>query len=98
VYTKSEEDISKIIQFTSQNKKISITPRTEHQHLGQTVGEVCRCFKIFYKNCLAFDKINKTLNRSTRTGRVKLIFRNLSVIFGPNTLTSNRCMMGGIVW
>jgi FAD/FMN-containing dehydrogenase/Fe-S oxidoreductase len=97
---KSEEDISKIIQFASQNK-ISITPRTAGTSLaGQTVGNgiIVDVSKHFTK-IIAFDQINKTVTVQPGVIRdeLNLYLKPYGLFFGPNTSTSNRCMMGGMV-
>ena len=97
---KSEEDISKIIQFASQNK-ISITPRTAGTSLaGQTVGEgiIVDVSKHFTK-IVAFDQIKKTVTVQPGVIRdeLNLYLKPYGLFFGPNTSTSNRCMMGGMV-
>ncbi|MEC5165607.1 FAD/FMN-containing dehydrogenase/Fe-S oxidoreductase [Flavobacterium sp. PL11] len=97
---KSEKDISKIIQFASENK-ISITPRTAGTSLaGQTVGDgiIVDVSKHFTK-IVAFDQVNKTV--SVQPGVIRdelnLYLKPYGLFFGPNTSTSNRCMIGGMV-
>ncbi|SHG31784.1 hypothetical protein SAMN05444396_10866 [Flavobacterium segetis] len=97
---KSEDDISKIIQFASQNK-ISITPRTAGTSLaGQTVGDgiIVDVSKHFTK-IVSFDQINKTVTVQPGVIRdeLNLYLKPYGLFFGPNTSTSNRCMMGGMV-
>jgi len=97
---KSEEDISKIIQFASQNK-ISITPRTAGTSLaGQTVGDgiIVDVSKHFTK-IVSFDQSNKTVTVQPGVIRDELNFylKPYGLFYGPNTSTSNRCMMGGMV-
>jgi hypothetical protein len=97
---KSEQDISKIIEFASQNK-ISITPRTAGTSLaGQTVGNgiIVDVSKHFTK-IIAFDQINKTVTVQPGVIRdeLNLYLKPYGLFFGPNTSTSNRCMMGGMV-
>ena len=97
---KSEEDISKIIQFASQNK-ISITPRTAGTSLaGQTVGDgiIVDVSKHFTK-IVSFDQSNKTVTVQPGVIRdeLNLYLKPYGLFYGPNTSTSNRCMMGGMV-
>ena len=97
---KSESDISKIIQFATQNK-ISITPRTAGTSLaGQTVGDgiIVDVSKHFTK-IVAFDRINKTVTVQPGVIRdeLNLYLKPYGLFFGPNTSTSNRCMIGGMV-
>ena len=97
---KSEEDIVKIICFAAKNK-ISITPRTAGTSLaGQTVGngiivDVSKhCTKI-----VAFDSLNKTVTVQPGViqDELNLYLKPHGLFFGPNTSTSNRCMIGGMV-
>ncbi|WP_413997951.1 FAD-binding and (Fe-S)-binding domain-containing protein [Flavobacterium sp. W1B] len=97
---KSEEDIVKIIRFAAENK-ISITPRTAGTSLaGQTVGNgiIVDVSKHFTK-IVAFDHINKTVTVQPGVIRdeLNLFLKPHGLFFGPNTSTSNRCMIGGMV-
>ncbi|TDE04256.1 FAD-binding and (Fe-S)-binding domain-containing protein [Flavobacterium sandaracinum] len=97
---KSEEDIVKIICFAAKNK-ISITPRTAGTSLaGQTVGNgiIVDVSKHFTK-IVAFDSIKKTVTVQPGVIRdeLNLYLKEHGLFFGPNTSTSNRCMMGGMV-
>ena len=97
---KSEEDIAKIIRFAAKNK-ISITPRTAGTSLaGQTVGNgiIVDVSKHFTK-IVAFDSIKKTVTVQPGVIRdeLNLYLREHGLFFGPNTSTSNRCMIGGMV-
>ena len=97
---KSEEDIVKIIRFAAKNK-ISITPRTAGTSLaGQTVGNgiIVDVSKHFTK-IVAFDSIKKTVTVQPGVIRdeLNLYLKEHGLFFGPNTSTSNRCMMGGMV-
>lgn len=97
---KSEEDIVKIIRFAAKNK-VSITPRTAGTSLaGQTVGNgiIVDVSKHFTK-IVAFDSIKKTVTVQPGVIRdeLNLYLKEHGLFFGPNTSTSNRCMMGGMV-
>ena len=97
---KSELDIVKIIQFASKNN-ISITPRTAGTSLaGQTVGGgiIVDVSKHFTK-IVAFDPIHKTVTVQPGVIRdeLNLYLKPHGLFFGPNTSTSNRCMIGGMV-
>lgn len=96
----TEEDIVKIIRFAAKNK-ISITPRTAGTSLaGQTVGNgiIVDVSKHFTK-IVAFDAINKTITVQPGVIRdeLNLFLKPHKLFFGPNTSTSNRCMIGGMV-
>lgn len=97
---KNEEDISKLIRFATQNK-ISLTPRTAGTSLaGQTVGRgiIVDVSKHFNK-ILSVDPINKTVTVQPGVIRdeLNLFLKPYGLFFGPNTSTSNRCMIGGMV-
>ena len=97
---KSEQDIVKIIRFAAKNK-ISITPRTAGTSLaGQTVGNgiIVDVSKHFTK-IVAFDAIKKTVTVQPGVIRdeLNLFLKPHGLFFGPNTSTSNRCMIGGMV-
>jgi FAD/FMN-containing dehydrogenase/Fe-S oxidoreductase len=97
---KTEDDIIKIIRFAAKNK-ISITPRTAGTSLaGQTVGNgiIVDVSKHFTK-IVAFDPINKTVTLQPGVIRdeLNLFLKPHGLFFGPNTSTSNRCMIGGMV-
>jgi FAD/FMN-containing dehydrogenase/Fe-S oxidoreductase len=97
---KTENDIIKIIHFAAQNK-ISITPRTAGTSLaGQTVGNgiIVDVSKHFTK-IISFDATNKTVTVQPGVIRdeLNLFLKEYGLFFGPNTSTSNRCMIGGMV-
>jgi FAD/FMN-containing dehydrogenase/Fe-S oxidoreductase len=97
---KSEDDIVKIIRFAAKNK-ISITPRTAGTSLaGQTVGNgiIVDVSKHFSK-IVSFDSVKKTVTVQPGVIRdeLNLYLKPLGLFFGPNTSTSNRCMIGGMV-
>ena len=97
---KSVDDIVKIIRFAADNK-ISITPRTAGTSLaGQTVGSgiIVDVSKHFTK-IVSFDQINKTITVQPGVIRdeLNLYLKPYGLFFGPNTSTSNRCMVGGMV-
>ena len=97
---KSVGDIVKIIRFAADNK-ISITPRTAGTSLaGQTVGSgiIVDVSKHFTK-IVSFDQINKTITVQPGVIRdeLNLYLKPYGLFFGPNTSTSNRCMVGGMV-
>jgi FAD/FMN-containing dehydrogenase/Fe-S oxidoreductase len=97
---KSEEDIVKIIQFASQNK-ISITPRTAGTSLaGQTVGNgIIVDVSKHFNRIVAFNASKKTVTVQPGVIRdeLNLFLKPYDLFFGPNTSTTNRCMIGGMV-
>lgn len=97
---KTIEDISKLIRFAAAHN-ISITPRTAGTSLaGQTVGDgiVVDVSKNFTR-ILNLDPINNTVTVQPGVIRdeLNLFLKPHGVFFGPNTSTSNRCMIGGMV-
>ncbi|MFE3872523.1 FAD-binding and (Fe-S)-binding domain-containing protein [Flavobacterium sp. ZS1P70] len=97
---KNESDIIKLIQFANENK-ISLTPRTAGTSLaGQTVGNgiIVDVSKNFIK-IVSFDADKKTITVQPGVIRdeLNLFLKPHGLFFGPNTSTSNRCMIGGMV-
>ena len=99
-YPKNNNDIIQLIHFANQNK-ISLTPRTAGTSLaGQTVGNgiIVDVSKHFAK-IISFDANKKTVTVQPGVIRdeLNLFLKPHGLFFGPNTSTSNRCMMGGMV-
>ncbi len=99
-YPKTSDDIVKLMHFATQNK-ISLTPRTAGTSLaGQTVGNgiIVDVSKHFTK-IIAFDANKKTVTVQPGIIRdeLNLYLKPHGLFFGPNTSTSNRCMIGGMV-
>ena len=97
---KTVGDITKLIHFANANK-ISLTPRTAGTSLaGQTVGSgiIVDVSKYFTK-IVSFDANKKTVTVQPGVIRDELNFflKPHGLFFGPNTSTSNRCMIGGMV-
>lgn len=97
---KTEEDIVKLVRFAKENK-ISLTPRTAGTSLaGQTIGDgiVVDVSKYFTK-IVAFDAVNRTVTVQPGVIRdeLNLFLKPHGLFFGPNTSTTNRCMIGGMV-
>ena len=93
-------DIVKLTQFATKHKT-SLTPRTAGTSLaGQTVGNgiIVDVSKHFTK-IISFDPIQKTVTVQPGVIRdeLNLFLKPHGLFFGPNTSTSNRCMMGGMV-
>ncbi|KDN53762.1 FAD-binding and (Fe-S)-binding domain-containing protein [Flavobacterium seoulense] len=97
---KSTEDIVKLVQYAIKNKT-TLIPRTAGTSLaGQTIGDgiVVDVSKHFTK-ILSFNAIEKTVTVQPGVIRdeLNLYLKPHGVFFGPNTSTSNRCMIGGMV-
>ncbi len=99
-FPKTDEDIKFLIQF-ARNNDTSLIPRTAGTSLaGQCVGDgiVVDVSKHFTKT-LSFDKDKQTVTLQPGVIRDELnnYLEPFGLFFGPNTSTSNRCMMGGMV-
>ncbi|MAP56038.1 MAG: FAD-binding oxidoreductase [Altibacter sp.] len=99
-FPRSVEDIQCLVRFASENKT-SLIPRTAGTSLaGQCVGEgiVLDVSKYFTK-IIAVDTHAKTVTVQPGVIRDDLnrVLEPYGLFFGPNTSTSNRCMIGGMV-
>lgn len=99
-YPKSIQDIQLLIDFATKNN-ITLIPRTAGTSLaGQCVGNgIVVDVSKHFTNILAFDEINKTITVEPGIIRDDLnrFLKPFGLFFGPNTSTSNRCMIGGMV-
>jgi len=99
-FPKNAEDIKTIIEFATKNK-LTIIPRTAGTSLaGQCVGDgiVVDVSKYFTK-ILAFDEAKKTITVQPGIIRdeLNIFLKPFGLFFSPDTSTSNRCMIGGMV-
>ena len=99
-YPKHTKDIQTLIHFATENK-ITLIPRAAGTSLaGQCVGDglVVDISKHFNK-ILTFDELKKTVTVQPGVIRDELndFLKPYGLFFGPNTSTSNRCMIGGMV-
>ena len=99
-YPKNDDDIKLLIRFAKAHKT-SLIPRTAGTSLaGQCVGEgiVVDVSKHFTK-IIDLDEEGQTV--TVQPGVVRDALNNylkpFNLFFGPNTSTSNRCMIGGMV-
>ena len=99
-YPKNEDDIKLLIDFAHSNKT-SLIPRTAGTSLaGQCVGEgIVVDVSKYFNSIVAVDKTNKTVTVQPGVIRDELnnYLKSYGLFFGPNTSTSNRCMIGGMV-
>ncbi|CAM1372739.1 FAD-binding protein [Tenacibaculum litopenaei] len=99
-YPKTQEDLKKLIAFANENE-VTLIPRTAGTSLaGQCVGEgIVVDVSKYFTNILAFDEANKTITLEPGIIRDDLnrFLKPFKLFFGPNTSTSNRCMIGGMV-
>lgn len=99
-YPKTKDDIKQLIAFAKTNKT-SLIPRTAGTSLaGQCVGNgiVVDVSKYFTK-ILNINEKAKTVTVQPGVIRDELnnYLKPFGLFFGPNTSTSNRCMIGGMV-
>ena len=99
-YPKSGNDIKELIAFATENK-IGLIPRTAGTSLaGQCVGEgIVVDTSKYFTEILDFDKEKKqiTVQPGVVRDELNLFLKPHGLFFGPNTSTSNRCMIGGMV-
>ncbi len=99
-YPKDKNDLKKLISFASLHS-VSLVPRTAGTSLGgQCVGEgIIVDTSKYFTRILAFDERNKTVRVEPGVIRDELnvFLKPFGLFYGPNTSTSNRCMMGGMV-
>ncbi len=100
VRPKSPEDVKKIIQFANE-KKIPIIPRTAGTSLaGQVVGHgLVIDFSKFMNQILEFNPVEKwvRVQPGVILDELNAYLKHEGLFFGPETSTSNRCMIGGMV-
>ena len=99
-FPKSEADLLKIVSFADQNG-IGFIPRTAGTSLaGQCVGDgIVVDVSRHFTNILKFDKEKNQITVQPGIIRDELneYLKPHGLFFGPNTSTSNRCMIGGMV-
>lgn len=100
VFPKNPNEIAKLIHFARKNK-LNITPRAAGTSLGGqcvTDGIVVDISRHFTK-ILDFDLKNKTIKVEAGVIRDQLndFLKPHGLFFGPNTSTTNRCTIGGMV-
>ncbi|MGY0392387.1 FAD-binding and (Fe-S)-binding domain-containing protein [Bizionia sp. KMM 8389] len=99
-YPKDSEDIKTLIKFAAKHQ-VSLIPRAAGTSLaGQCVGPgIVVDISKYFNNILAFNEADKTV--TVQPGVVRDVLNNYlkpyGLFFGPNTSTSNRCMIGGMV-
>ncbi|UGU16183.1 FAD-binding protein [Sinomicrobium kalidii] len=99
-YPRTKADIKKLITYAAENR-LSLIPRTAGTSLaGQCVGEgivvdVSRHFtRIFNVNR---EKRTVDVEPGVIRDELNRYLELYNLFFGPNTSTSNRCMIGGMV-
>ena len=99
-FPKSSTGIKQLIDFATKHHT-SLIPRAAGTSLaGQCVGDgiIVDVSKYFTK-IISVDKENKTIKLQPGVIRDELndYLKPFGLFFGPNTSTSNRCMIGGMV-
>lgn len=99
-FPKNASAIKQLITFAIDHKT-SLIPRTAGTSLaGQCVGEgIVVDVSKYFTEIISLDKINKTVTVQPGVIRDALntYLEAFGLFFGPNTSTSNRCMIGGMV-
>ena len=99
-YPKNVEDIKLLVSFATKNG-IGLIPRTAGTSLaGQCVGEgIVVDVSKHFTQILEFDEKKKQIKVQPGVVRDELnqYLKPFGLFFGPNTSTSNRCMIGGMV-
>ena len=99
-FPKDTKDLKILIEFATKNK-ITLIPRTAGTSLaGQCVGDgIVVDVSIHFTNIISFDETLKTITLEPGIVRdsLNVFLQPYQLFFGPNTSTSNRCMIGGMV-
>ena len=99
-FPKTVDDISQLIRFATKHK-IGLIPRTAGTSLaGQCVGEgIIVDVSRYFTRILDLDVENRQITVEPGVIRDELndYLKPHGLFFGPNTSTSNRCMIGGMV-
>jgi FAD/FMN-containing dehydrogenase/Fe-S oxidoreductase len=99
-YPKDKEDIKSLIRFANKHKT-SLIPRTAGTSLaGQCVGEgIVVDVSKYFTRILDINEKEQTVTVQPGVVRDELnnYLKPFGLFFSPNTSTSNRCMLGGMV-
>jgi len=99
-FPKDLQDIQQLISFATEHQ-ITLIPRTAGTSLaGQCVGNgIIVDVSKHFTNIISFDEKAKTITVEPGIIRdeLNLFLKPFGLFFGPNTSTSNRCMIGGMV-
>ncbi|WP_460218987.1 FAD-binding and (Fe-S)-binding domain-containing protein [Psychroserpens sp. MEBiC05023] len=97
---KSKTDIISLIQFAKEHKT-SLIPRAAGTSLaGQCVGKgIVVDVSKYFNTIIGIDEKQQTVTVQPGVVRDELnnFLKPFGLFFGPNTSTSNRCMVGGMV-
>ena len=99
-FPKDDKDLKTLVAFATKNK-ITLIPRTAGTSLaGQCVGDgIVVDVSKHFTNILSFNEKDRTITVQPGIVRdsLNLYLQPFGLFFGPNTSTSNRCMIGGMV-
>ncbi len=99
-FPKNTNDIKLLIEFATAHK-VGLVPRTAGTSLaGQCVGDgIIVDVSRHFTEILNFDEEKKqvTVQPGVIRDELNLYLAPYGLFFGPNTSTSNRCMIGGMV-
>ncbi|RFN58100.1 FAD-binding and (Fe-S)-binding domain-containing protein [Marixanthomonas ophiurae] len=99
-FPKTEYAIQQLIEFAQKNNT-SLIPRTAGTSLaGQCVGDgIVVDVSKYFTNIISVDIQNKavTVQPGVIRDELNTYLKEYDLFFGPNTSTSNRCMIGGMV-
>ena len=99
-FPKHIDDLKALIDF-AQTNQITLIPRAAGTSLaGQCVGDgIVVDISKHFTEILAFDENAKTITVQPGIVRdeLNLYLKPYGLFFGPNTSTSNRCMIGGMI-
>ena len=99
-FPKNKKDIKILIEFATLNN-ITLIPRTAGTSLaGQCVGDgIIVDVSKHFTNIISFNEQAKSIKLEPGIVRdsLNIYLKPFGLFFGPNTSTSNRCMMGGMV-
>ncbi|NQY06508.1 MAG: FAD-binding protein [Flavobacteriaceae bacterium] len=99
-YPKTTSDITKLIDFAN-NNATSLIPRTAGTSLaGQCVGDgIVVDVSKHFTNIIKVDEKTKqvTVEPGVVRDELNTYLKDYGLFFGPNTSTSNSCMIGGMV-
>lgn len=100
VFPKHERDIQEVIAFANQHK-IGVVARTAGTSLaGQVVGKgIILDVSKYMNRILEVDVVHRKVKVQPGVIRDELnsVLETHGLFFGPNTSTSNRCMIGGMM-
>jgi FAD/FMN-containing dehydrogenase/Fe-S oxidoreductase len=99
-YPKNKADLKRIVRFAGDHQ-LGLIPRTAGTSLaGQCVGEgMVVDVSRYFTSILDLDIKNKqvTVQPGVIRDELNIFLKPHGLFFGPNTSTSNRCMIGGMV-